>query len=345
LPDNTAIFYSCRVGQISYEDPDSLRRGTFAHSFLKSLHDFKAGEQPLMWFELVSRVLDNFNSLEVELAIPQDSVQEPILVGGQRDYVFSEGKDRKEIAEAGPSLKHPMTGIWQGKMDGLAVGDNRSAVVTVLFLQQGDSITGFVCEENSIDNRATSKLFASIEGRIRRDGEIEFKKKYEGSAGVHPEATFRGSIAAAGDSLMNGTWESDGGSKGRFSLKPVPAEELKSGSGIWYGTFFYPEGGPQQPVDFQLFAIQTGDQIVGFTKEPNTFGSNDTAWLFASAEGQVTQNSKALRFTKKYDGTGGQSHPVEYSCKFSDDRLRMADGKWVLGGNFSGKFVLHKCVP
>lgn len=345
VPDNTAIFYSCRLGQISYEDPDSLRHGTFAHSLLKALHDFRAGEQSLMWFDLVSRVLDEFNSLEVELAIPQDSVQEPALVGGIQDFVFSAGKERKDVAEGQPSFKHALAGIWKGQWDGEPTDGNKPTSLTMLFLQQANSITGFAYEETSVKNKANSKLFASIEGRIRQDGEIEFKTKPEGSAGVHPGSTFRGLITAEANPQINGTWESDGGDKGHLSLKPMPAEELKPGSGVWYGSFFYPEGGPQQPVDFQLFAIQIDDRIVGFTKEPNTFGSNDTAWLFASVEGNVTQNSKAVRFTKKYDGTGGQSHPVEYSCQISKDGLKMAHGKWVLGGNFSGKFILHKCVP
>ncbi len=116
--------------------------------------------------------------------------------------------------------------------------------------------------------------------------------------------------------------------------------EIARLSGMWRGVYSYPEGGGQGPVNFQLTLIQDGDTVVGFIKEPNTFGERPEPWLHATFRGRFDEKTRELTFTKTYDGTAGPAHDVEYKGEASKDRSKV-EGAWNIG-EFSGRFTLEK---
>lgn len=109
-------------------------------------------------------------------------------------------------------------------------------------------------------------------------------------------------------------------------------------AGEWEGTYQYdaPEAGPA--VNFTLMAKQDkGARWTGRTSEPNTFGDPSAAMLFANIEGTV--DGTRVRFTKRYDGTGGQSHAVQYEGVL-DRSQGTVQGRWRTRG-ITGSFRLH----
>jgi hypothetical protein len=113
-------------------------------------------------------------------------------------------------------------------------------------------------------------------------------------------------------------------------------------SGVWKGTYHYPEGSEMKPVNFQLVLIQDGSTVAGFIKEPNTFGKrNEEPWLHATFKGTFDAKEGKLTFTKTYDGTSGIEHDVEYKGKLSQDRKKV-EGMWELGNDASGRFTLER---
>jgi hypothetical protein len=122
--------------------------------------------------------------------------------------------------------------------------------------------------------------------------------------------------------------------------KPDPVKPTERLTGMWRGTYHYPQGGGQQSVNFDLVLIQDGKDVVAVLKEPNTFGNRKEPFLAAVCKGSFDAQAGKLTFTKTYDGTAGPNHPVEYAGDLSKDGAKM-EGKWDLGG-FSGTFTLER---
>jgi hypothetical protein len=116
-----------------------------------------------------------------------------------------------------------------------------------------------------------------------------------------------------------------------------PQERL---TGVWRGWYQYPQGAGQVPVCFQMVLIQDGGTVVGFAKEPNTFGTRREPWLVAVLKGRFDDQAGKLTLTKTYDGTAGPSHEVEYAGKLSQDGNKV-EGDWDIGGN-GGTFTLER---
>jgi hypothetical protein len=107
---------------------------------------------------------------------------------------------------------------------------------------------------------------------------------------------------------------------------------------VWIGDYVYRTGQP--PVHFTLFITRSGPgRFDGVIVEPNTFGDRAYPQLVADVSG--TQDGTAFSFAKRYDGTGGQSHSVEYSGELTGDGLRRAQGTWHLPDS-SGSFEMHR---
>jgi hypothetical protein len=116
-----------------------------------------------------------------------------------------------------------------------------------------------------------------------------------------------------------------------------PQERL---TGVWRGWFQYPQGAVQPPVCFQLVLVQDGGTVVGFIKEPNTFGTRREPWLAAVLKGRFDAQTGKLTLTKTYDGTAGPSHDVEYTGAVSKDGNKV-EGDWDIGGA-GGTFTLER---
>lgn len=122
----------------------------------------------------------------------------------------------------------------------------------------------------------------------------------------------------------------------------VPGSTALAGlSGTWKGTYSYANPG-QRPVEFVLTLEVVGSTCRGRTEEPNTFGHPSAPKLFANIQCSLTAGPgpPRLAMRKVYDGTGGQSHGVDYAGELSADGRSIA-GTWSLAGS-SGRFTLSR---
>jgi hypothetical protein len=116
---------------------------------------------------------------------------------------------------------------------------------------------------------------------------------------------------------------------------------LKELAGMWRGSYDYsPQG--RTPVEFTMNLQADGGICSGRTEEANTFGSASAPKLYANIECKVvgTAASPRLKFTKTYDGTGGQFHSVDYVGDISPERKGVT-GIWQIGAQ-SGSFSLTR---
>jgi hypothetical protein len=111
--------------------------------------------------------------------------------------------------------------------------------------------------------------------------------------------------------------------------------------GTWRGTYTYPDAQKRQ-VEFIMTIRVDGGSCRGRIEEPNTFGSPSTPWLYANTDCQLIlgRGPPRLLFRKVYDGTGGQSHGVDYDGDIASDG-RAVNGTWRIGTQ-SGRFSLIK---
>lgn len=109
--------------------------------------------------------------------------------------------------------------------------------------------------------------------------------------------------------------------------------------GMWQGV--YAGGLNPRPVNFVMTLQVYGNTCRGRIEEPNTFGHPSAPRLYANVECRlVVGRPPRLVFRKVYDGTGGQSHSVDYDGEISLDG-RSVTGTWRIG-TLSGGFSLIK---
>ena len=124
------------------------------------------------------------------------------------------------------------------------------------------------------------------------------------------------------------------------SREKVPQTRAGPFSGVWLGSYSYPEDSKREPVKFKVIAIHQGKMITGVMKEPNSNGK-DEPWLHTAFRGQFDEKSGKFTFTKTYDGTAGEDHDVDFSGEASKDRKKV-EGKWIIPETLSGRFTLEK---
>lgn len=108
----------------------------------------------------------------------------------------------------------------------------------------------------------------------------------------------------------------------------APASAQGAGlTGVWSGYYGYDAQSDRVPFQAKLSAA--GSSFAGTTIEPNTFGEPSTMFLTANVVGQVGANG-AVSFVKTYDGTGGQSHSVEYRGTLAPNG-QCISGAWAIG--------------
>ncbi|QEG01355.1 Serine/threonine-protein kinase pkn1 [Stieleria maiorica] len=91
LPEDTAIFFSCRSGQRSYEHAD-LKHGIFTHSLLEGLRGGAAREGKIVYSQLVSYVDWMMAKDQLRRYMPADAPQVPITAGGVPYAVLGQGQ-------------------------------------------------------------------------------------------------------------------------------------------------------------------------------------------------------------------------------------------------------------
>lgn len=112
-------------------------------------------------------------------------------------------------------------------------------------------------------------------------------------------------------------------------MQPAQSQDLAR---VWTGYYHYNDG--RQPVPFRMTLQVNGNSFRGRVTEPATFGTG-ASMLSADVVGTITADK--VTFTKTYDGTGGQTHPVQYYGTLSADGTKISGG-WLIE-TMSGTFI------
>jgi hypothetical protein len=106
-------------------------------------------------------------------------------------------------------------------------------------------------------------------------------------------------------------------------------------TGIWHGLYSYPRF--EQPVYFVATLISFANSFSGTTHEAVEGRSGAPLQLFASLEG--VRDGTTVTFTKRYDGSHGWTHKVEYEGDLSADALEI-EGTWSIPCDWTGRFLM-----
>jgi hypothetical protein len=110
-------------------------------------------------------------------------------------------------------------------------------------------------------------------------------------------------------------------------------------AGTWKGTFSYALV-DRPPVEFTVTISMEGVWASGRMSEPNTFGDKSSDKLYADVKGAVMEDGRVI-LIKKYDGTAGVSHFVQYEGQL-DQGQRIVRGKWIIRPDWWGTFEMRK---
>ena len=80
LPENTAVLFSCRAGQLSFEK-DEVKHGLFTHCLLDAFATRDNAGQTVTWTGLEFLVLEKMASRDVKALVPTGKEQSPIRSG------------------------------------------------------------------------------------------------------------------------------------------------------------------------------------------------------------------------------------------------------------------------
>ncbi|MCA9093232.1 MAG: SUMF1/EgtB/PvdO family nonheme iron enzyme [Planctomycetaceae bacterium] len=81
LPEDTAVLFSCKAGQQSYEF-EELGHGVFTHCVLDGLRGAAAQQSEVSWTSLVAHVSREMSQPDLRKLLPQGRQQTPIPAGG-----------------------------------------------------------------------------------------------------------------------------------------------------------------------------------------------------------------------------------------------------------------------
>lgn len=117
---------------------------------------------------------------------------------------------------------------------------------------------------------------------------------------------------------------------------PAHAQTYQTLEGVWQGAYW---GAGNARTQFQAtLRDPAGPAFSGSMAEQNNFGTPDAVFLVSTLQGQASGAS--VSFTKRYDGTGGQTHAVTYSGQLQPGGRRII-GTWTLRGA-SGQFEMAR---
>jgi translation elongation factor EF-G len=211
----------------------------------------------------------------------------------------------------------------------------------MVLIQDGATVVGFIKEPNTFGERQEPWLHSVFKGSVdEQTGKLTYTKTYDGTAGPKHDVVYSGQ-RGQDKTKVEGMWDI-GGFMGRFTLEKVANTSAGSLSGVWSGTYHYPQGSGRDPVNFNMIVIHQGKSVTGFMKEPNTFGQRkEEPWLHAIFKGTYDEQAGKLTITKTYDGTAGENHDVEYRGQAAQDRAKV-EGTWAIGDNLTGTFTLQR---
>ena len=116
--------------------------------------------------------------------------------------------------------------------------------------------------------------------------------------------------------------------------QPAPVTSL---SVVWEGSYSYDDPAAGRAVRFTFVATELNGNLSGQISEPNTFGTPEANFLRASVTGTI--EGTLVRFRKQYDGSGGETHAVDYEG-ILDRATRTIHGQWGVART-TGTFKLR----
>jgi hypothetical protein len=105
-------------------------------------------------------------------------------------------------------------------------------------------------------------------------------------------------------------------------------------TGVWQGLYTYPDG---ESVSFVATLIDSGGALSGSTHEPCAATVSAGGVLYATLAG--TRSGSAVAFRKTYDGRVARCRAVDYAGTLNAEATEV-EGRWVIRGVWSGKFLM-----
>lgn len=250
------------------------------------------------------------------------------------------------LVAACPAAEPELTGAWKGHFQYPARAGKKPVPFTVVLLNDGREVRGVIVEINTIGQQGAEPwLHAWVHGGRydRAARQVTISKRYVGTDDVSHLVQYQGQLSADG-STISGNWQIPGNWGSTFQLTRLPQTGPGAMAGVWTGMYRYSDAQRDEqnrvrpPVVFSMFVVQRGRGWWGYSEEPRTFGDGAAPRLFAIVEGRETDRPGEFKFTKTYDGTGGNNHSVEYRGRLIDGSKMSGD--WELaGGDGGGTFV------
>ncbi|MCA0407067.1 MAG: hypothetical protein LCH39_13065 [Proteobacteria bacterium] len=106
-------------------------------------------------------------------------------------------------------------------------------------------------------------------------------------------------------------------------------------TGVWHGLYTY--RGEPEPVYFVATLIQSGAYLSGSTLESAIGRAGTPLTLTALIEGARDENH--IHFIKRYDGSAGWYHGVDYAGVLNEERTEI-EGRWTIGSAANGRFLM-----
>ena len=86
----------------------------------------------------------------------------------------------------------------------------------VVVHQDRHAFSGYIKEPQTFGTRLSDSLSAEVNGRINRDNQVEFVKRYTGKGGVHHKVIYKGELRRG---EIKGHWFIPGQGSGSFAIK------------------------------------------------------------------------------------------------------------------------------
>ena len=105
-------------------------------------------------------------------------------------------------------------------------------------------------------------------------------------------------------------------------------------TGVWQGLYTYPNG---ESVSFVATLVDSSGALSGSTHEPCARAVSSSGTLYATLAG--SRSGSAVAFRKIYDGNVPHYRAVDYAGTLNADATEV-EGRWVIRGVWSGKFLM-----
>ncbi|MDP1738766.1 MAG: hypothetical protein Q8L23_15160 [Caulobacter sp.] len=106
-------------------------------------------------------------------------------------------------------------------------------------------------------------------------------------------------------------------------------------TGVWHGLYMYPAA--LEAGAFVATVMDVGAGLTGGIHE--TAGDEGLPPSPRNASIAGFREGQTVVFVKRYDGSGGWSHAVNYHGALSSDRSEI-EGAWDIPGVWSGRFLM-----